>query len=66
MVMRRVPNEARSRPAMGTGRPVICQLGGDSDQDNRSALQVQLLCGRFNISTSRADLLSKLIWGEVA
>jgi hypothetical protein len=30
MVMRLVPVEARSRPALETGRPVICQLGGDS------------------------------------
>ena len=65
-ILRSVPNEARSRPALVTGRLLNCQLGGDNDKDNRSALQVQLLQCRFNISAPRADLLSSLIWGEVA
>jgi hypothetical protein len=66
MIMRRVPSEARSRPALETGRPLICQLGGDSIKDSPSALQSQLLRGRFNISPTRAELLSSLIWGEPA
>lgn len=66
MVMRPVPVEARSRPALETGRPLICQLGGDSIKDSPSALQSQLLRGRFNISPTRAELLSSLIWGEPA
>lgn len=66
MVMRPVPIEARSRPALETGRPLICQLGGDSIKDSPSALQSQMLCGRFNISPTRAHLLSSLIWGEPA
>lgn len=66
MTVRHVPDKARSRPAMKTGRHLICQLGGDTDHDTRSTLQAQLLRGRFNISAARADLLSSLIWGEPA
>lgn len=66
IMTRTVPIEARSRPALITGRLLNCQLGGDNDKDNRSTLQAQLLCDRFNISAQRADLLSALIWGDAA
>lgn len=57
------PNKRESRPA-GTERlPMVCQLGGDNQNNSSSTLQVQFLTARLGISAAAASALAPMVWG---
>lgn len=58
--LRYVPSDARSRPVL-TGRPLICQLGGDDQATTTEALRIQRL-RLLGVIGQRAKLLSDLAW----
>lgn len=57
------PSKRESRPA-GTERlPLICQLGGDKQDNSSSTLQVQFLTARVGMSAAAAAILAPMVWG---
>ncbi len=59
-----VAPKRESRPALTERLPMICQLGGDNQDDNIPTLRRQRLAA-FGLSKVRSDLVASLAWGTL-